>query len=464
MNVLVCGSTGCVGNAVVRALRWRGHRVVEGHRPSTTTADELLATMPVDFMIPRSPHDWAARLREARIDAIVNCVGILIPEGKESFARIHSEGPIELFEGARAAGVGRVVQVSALNPGSDASRRPADEPEYQRSKRRADEFLLASDLDAAVVRPSLIYGPGSVSARLFATLASLPLIGLPGAGAQQVQPIHVFEVAEAIAVLVEKTGCVRGSYELGGRQAMSYRQMLAEYRDALGFGDALWLPVPTPLLRVSAWLAELVPQKALSRDTLRMLEAGNTTERNAAGVLLGRAPASLRDGLRVTAPLPALDLRVHLAPPIEFGLRAALAFLWLYTAAISALWPNESGAVALLASCGFSGDAGVAALVFSCLLNSALGVATLLRPSPTLYALQLATVGGYTLTAAINVPLLTLDHCGPLAKNLLVAAVVGVLWLATASTPRRRPRGSADPLPSLGPSLLQVLPAEPRMS
>jgi hypothetical protein len=61
-----------------------------------------------------------------------------------------------------------------------------------------------------------------------------------------------------------------------------------------------------------------------------------------------------------------------------------------------------------------SGSAGYAVLAASCALNVALGTLTLLRPSVLLYAVQSAAVVGYTMTVAVNVPELTLDHCGPL--------------------------------------------------
>ena len=230
VNVLVCGATGCIGRAVVQALRWRGHHVVAASRGAVDGGD----AMALDFMRERSPADWAAELRARRIDAVVNCVGILMPGASASFARVHAEGPIELFRGAALAGVGRIVQVSALGVGAAAE---AGEADYLRSKRLADEALLGLDgVDAAVVRPSLVFGPGSASAALFATLASLPVIGLPGTGGQRLQPIHVLELAEIVAGLVERTGSARGVYELGGKEPLDYRRMLEAYRRAQGLG------------------------------------------------------------------------------------------------------------------------------------------------------------------------------------------------------------------------------------
>ena len=391
--------------------------------------------MRLDFMQSRTPGDWAAELRARRVDAVVNCVGILMPSAAASFERVHTEGPIELFRGAALAGVGRVVQVSALGV---AEAQGSDETGYLRSKRLADQALIESGIDAAIVRPSLVFGPGSESAALFATLASLPVIALPGRGQQRVQPIHVFELAEIVAGLVERSGSARGVYELGGKEALDYRQMLAAYRAAQRLGEAIWLPMPMPLMWLGARLAEWVPQRVFSRDTLRLLERGNVPARNAAAVLLGRTPSGLAEGLAVTPPRPVFDVRVELGTPVELALRMALAFLWIYTAAISAWLPERSGVLELLARSGFVGFAGHTALTASCTLNLALGLLTLLRPSVLLYAVQGAAVVGYTATAAFHVPELALDHCGPLIKNLPVLGCVVVLWLAQAS--RAAPR------------------------
>jgi uncharacterized protein YbjT (DUF2867 family) len=438
MRVLVSGATGCVGRAVVKALRSRGHKVVEGARGAADTA----RTLHVDYAEATLPVAWAQRLLALKVDAVVNCVGILMPSRGQSFERVHSQGPIELFRGAALAGVRRVVQISALGVNGDAECLATP---YLHSKLLADDALASMPLDWAVLRPSLIYGPGSQSAALFATLASLPVISLPGRGDQPVQPVHVYEVAEAVVRLLEQQGDLRVVHELGGAQPVSYRDMLAAYRQALGLAAPLWLPMPLPLMRLAARVAEVFPQKVFCRDTIRLLERGSVPARNAAGELLGRAPTALAQGLTITPPEPMVDLRVHLSPVVSAGLRAALAFMWIYTALISLLLPQASGVMGLLARCGFEGNLGVAALYFSCVLNITLGMLTLCRPAPWVYALQLGAVLGYTFTAAVNMPELTLDHCGPLVKNLPVLGLVCMLWLAQPATAKLVARRQAAP-------------------
>jgi hypothetical protein len=161
-----------------------------------------------------------------------------------------------------------------------------------------------------------------------------------------------------------------------------------------------------------------------------MLERGSAPAQNDAPRLLGRAPSGLAHGLAVTPPHSLVDLHVDMPAPVALLLRLSVAFMWLYTALITALLPQASGVLNLLARCGFEGRAGVAVMVASCTLNSVLGLALLRRPPPWLWPLQIGAVLGYTLTAALNMPELTIDHCGPLVKNVPVLAVLMLLWLA----------------------------------
>ncbi len=429
MRVLVCGSTGCIGSALVRALRSRGHVVIEAARRHVDGE----RTLHLDFMQPRPPRAWQECLRPLRLDAVVNAVGILMPARGQRFERVHAQGPIELFRGASLAGVPRIVQVSALGVGHDAE---ALSRPYLATKLRADDALAALPLRWAVLRPSLVHGPGSQSAALFASLASLPLIALPGRGVQRVQPIHVYEVAEAAVRLLESESGWRSVHELAGPAVLSYREMLATYRSAATAAPALWLPLPLPLMRLAAWAAEWLPQQVYSRDTLRLLERGSVAADNAAPRLLGRAPTSLARGLAVAPARAAAVPQATLSPGLAAALRATLAFMWIYTALVSALWPQRSGVLELLARCGFDGDAGVMVLVASCALNTALGAWLLWRPSPAVFALQVVAVLGYTATAAWNMPALTLDHCGPLVKNLPVLGLVLLLWIAQPAPTR----------------------------
>lgn len=290
MKVLVCGASGCIGGAVSRLLRERGHTVVAGGRQAGRAPGELQ----VDYTAGHDAAHWERALRDHGIEAVVNAVGVLLPSGRNTYDAVHARGPSALFEGAARAGVRRVVQVSALGVGHgpDALQTP-----YATSKLAADDALralgAAHGMDWAIVRPSLVYGPRSQSAGLFRLMTRLPVIGLPGGGDQPVQPIHVQDVAGVIVAMLERAEPIAREVELAGSAPMRYRDMLAAFRRAQGLGQPLWLPVPMPAMKLTAWLAQALPQQALSPDTLTMLEHGNIARHNGAAEWLGREPVAM---------------------------------------------------------------------------------------------------------------------------------------------------------------------------
>ena len=290
MKVLVCGASGCIGGAVSRLLRERGHTVVAGGRQAGRAPGELQ----VDYTAGHDAAHWERALRDHGIEAVVNAVGVLLPSGRNTYDAVHARGPSALFEGAARAGVRRVVQVSALGVGHgpDALQTP-----YATSKLAADDALralgAAHGMDWAIVRPSLVYGPRSQSAGLFRLMTRLPVIGLPGGGDQPVQPIHVQDVAGVIVAMLERAEPIAREVELAGPAPMRYRDMLAAFRRAQGLGQPLWLPVPMPAMKLTAWLAQALPQQALSPDTLTMLEHGNIARHNGAAEWRGREPVAM---------------------------------------------------------------------------------------------------------------------------------------------------------------------------
>jgi nucleoside-diphosphate-sugar epimerase len=296
MRVLVCGSSGCIGSAVVRALRWRGHRVVETRR--LVRADEADA-IALDFLRPASVDDWATRLAALDVDAIVNCAGTALPGPASASAdRLHGDGPLALFRGAERAHVARIVNVSAL----EVDDKPGRSDDGWRTRHATDAALLRLAVDAVVVRPSLVYGPRSRSAAALASLARAPIAIVPGGGHSMLQPIHVFELAESIAALVERTGAARGVYELGGANVVSCGALLAALCIAQGAPAPLAPALPMSVARIAARLKRVAWRGPAGADVLRLLEHVGVTHRNAAEVLLGRAPSTLAEGLLVTPP------------------------------------------------------------------------------------------------------------------------------------------------------------------
>jgi uncharacterized protein YbjT (DUF2867 family) len=277
MNVLLTGASGFIGSHVARALRAADYVVVEARRD----VDDGTASVHVDFTRDVSVRDWLPKL--AGIDAVINAVGILREHGSQTFESIHKRAPQALFTACVAAGVRRVVQISALGADRGVTR-------YFASKRAADDYLATLPLEWTIVRPALVFGPGGANARMFGRLARLPIVPLPGRGEQRMQPLHIDDLTEAIVHLLADATTHRTRVELVGPQSFTLRELLAGLRAARHLSRPRFVSVPMPLVRAAAHVAALSPTSPLDRETLAMLETVTRGDPAAIRQLLGRPP------------------------------------------------------------------------------------------------------------------------------------------------------------------------------
>ena len=149
MNVLLTGASGFIGSHLARALRAAEYVVIEARRD----VGDGTAAVRADFTRDLSVRDWLPKL--AGIDAVINAVGILREHGAQTFERIHKRAPQALFTACVAAGVRRIVQISALGADRGMTR-------YFLSKRAADDYLATLPLEWTIVRPAMVFGPGGI--------------------------------------------------------------------------------------------------------------------------------------------------------------------------------------------------------------------------------------------------------------------------------------------------------------
>lgn len=279
MNVLLTGASGFIGSHLARALRAAEYVVIEARRD----VDGGTASVRADFARDLSVRDWLPKL--VGIDAVINAVGIVREHGAQSFESIHKRAPQALFTACVAAGVKRVVQISALGVDRGMTR-------YFLSKRAADDYLATLPLEWTIVRPAMVFGPGGSSSQLFTKLARLPVVPLPGRGEQRVQPLHIDDLTEAMVHLLGDASTHRSRVELVGPQSFSLRELLAGLRAAKHLSPPRFLPVPMPLVRAAARVVAL-RQIAVDSETLALLEAGTRGDPATIRHLLGRPPRTI---------------------------------------------------------------------------------------------------------------------------------------------------------------------------
>jgi uncharacterized protein YbjT (DUF2867 family) len=419
MVVLLTGASGFIGRRLTAALHCDGHEVLCAGRDRGSAIAGCARRIPADFTVDLEPRDWLPRL--AGVDAVINAVGILRETRQQKFEAIHVLAPQALFRACVAAGVRRVIQISALGADERARSR------YHLSKRRADNVLSSLPLDWTVVQPSLVYGAGGASARLLTALASLPWIPVPGDGEQRVQPVHLDDLVEAILALLRSERAWNAKIPLVGPEPVSLRYLLGRLRTAMALGDPRFVRVPLGMVRCAARIGELLPASLLDADTLDMLMRGNTGDSAPLQHLLGRKARCVERFILPSEAAPACTLaRLEwLLPP----LRWSIALVWIATGFISlGLFPVRDS-YALLARVGVSGALAPLLLYGAALMDIAFGVATLLlRRRRLLWLAQATAIVAYTLIITLRLPEFWLHPFGPLLKNLPLLAAVALLY------------------------------------
>jgi uncharacterized protein YbjT (DUF2867 family) len=413
MLILLTGATGFIGRHLAAALRSAGHDVVEARRRATDPANHIEA----DFA--RDVHAAAWRDKLAGVNCVINAVGILREHGEQTFERIHTRAPCALFDACAQAGVRRVIQISALGADEGASG-------YFRSKHAADVYLARLPLDWTIVQPSVVYGPGGTSARLFTMLASLPLIPLPGHGRQALQPIHIDDLIAALVNVLSDEQTHQQRVPLVGAHPLPLREFLARLRAAMGMARTIYLPVPLAIMHAAASVAQLSRRSLLDRETLAMLEAGNIAEPTSTERLLGRAPREVDAFVeRRYRRAIAQEARLLWLLPL---LRFSIAAVWIWTGIVSlGLYPVHES-YALLERVGVASSLAPLLLYGAAALDFLFGIATLALPRRRLLWLaQIALIFGYTAIITLELPEFWLHPYGPILKNLPM--LVGIYGL-----------------------------------
>ncbi|CAM3496569.1 complex I NDUFA9 subunit family protein [Halomonas lysinitropha] len=293
--VTVFGGTGFLGDAIVRELVEAGREVrIAARHPALPAWLEDGDPVELATADIRDEESLAAALEDA--SAVVNAVSLYVETRDTSFEAIHVTGAWRLASQARAAGIERLVQVSGIGTRHDSA------SAYVRARARGEEAVLDAIPKAIIVRPSVLFGPGDAFLSGLEGLTRLPLIPLFGRGTTRLQPVHVVDVARAIAVLAGRSAPGRRLFELGGPDVLSYREILETLLGHLHRERPL-VPIPFLAWRLVAALAVWLPGQPLTRDQVILMQTDNIADENVGGFrYLDIIPRSLRESLPACLP------------------------------------------------------------------------------------------------------------------------------------------------------------------
>ena len=275
MQVVLTGATGFVGQHLVTELSAMGHdcRVLTRSDKKQT---QLLSLPRVQLRKTdlQSASDLAAALHGA--DAVINLIGILNEKGwgGGGFRAAHVKPVQALIAACEANGIRRFIQLSALNAGRGKSH-------YLRSKGEAEQLLLnAPEIDATLLQPAVIFGPGDSFFNRFARLLRfVPLLPLACPNARM-QPVWVGDVVAAIALCLDHRATIGKTLELAGPEVFTLYQLVNMTARYKGWQRRV-IGLPNWLSRLQAAVMDFVPGKPFSSDNYHSLQIDSISRHNA---------------------------------------------------------------------------------------------------------------------------------------------------------------------------------------
>lgn len=412
MRVLLTGATGLIGSAVSARLVREGHDVVAVVRPGGASAAAPAGGPKVVLDIAKAtrPEDWLPHL--GGVDAVVNCAGVLQDSPRDSIHGVHAGGVSALFAACERRGVRRVVHLSAI--GVD---RGALTP-FSESKLAGDAVLMARELDWVILRPSVVVGrPAYGGSALFRGLAALPVLPvMPGTGPLQV--VQLDDVVETVVVFLQPQAPARVVLEVAGPERLTMTEIVAAYRQWLGWGEPRTLRMPGWLAGAmyrlgdfAGWLGWRPPIRTTAEREMVRGAVGDPSEWQR---LTGIAPQSLSEAL--AAYPPSVQERwfaqLYFLKPLVIGV---LALFWIATGLVS-LGPGYAIGLALMEE-GGAAWIGPETVIAGALADLAIGVGIAFRR--TTRAALYAAIGitlVYVVLGTVLVPRLWADPLGSLLK------------------------------------------------
>jgi len=268
LSICVLGGTGFLGTRLVARLIKGGHRVTVLSRDRERHKHLLvLPGLEIENCDVYDSAQLAERLRGKEL--AINLIGILNERGfgGGGFRRTHTELTAALVQASRFAGVTKLLQVSALGSAPNAP------SYYLQSKGEAEKLIReqSAALDWTLLQPSVIFGPGDSFLNRFAgLLATLPLVfPIPKPNAR-FQPVFVDDVVAAILRCLHAGDTSRQTYQLGGPQVFSFREIVAMVAELTN--HRRWIVgLPNFMARIAALLMDFVPGRPFSSDNYRSL-------------------------------------------------------------------------------------------------------------------------------------------------------------------------------------------------
>jgi nucleoside-diphosphate-sugar epimerase len=251
-RVFITGSTGFIGQHLVRALQGHGYTIRLLVRPSRVREGGKtrpgLESPGVEIVTGSLQDVDTLRVALQGVDIVVHLAGQLLVPGvpNQVYEQLHIEGTRKLLNACcKISTIQRIVHCSTTGVLGPTGAVPADEDAlqrpsniYERSKaageRQALELARQYELPLVVARPALVYGPGDMHLLGWFRAIRRGIYRVVGRGDNLLHPIFISDLTDGLLRCIERPAVAGRVYHLVGDQVLSIRELAEAIAHALG--------------------------------------------------------------------------------------------------------------------------------------------------------------------------------------------------------------------------------------
>jgi uncharacterized protein YbjT (DUF2867 family) len=275
---LVTGRTSFVGRALLEPSR------VSPALPPGVEVDVALSSM---------MDERGVRAAMVGVDTVIHLAGTSMNSTVDDPLFFDVEAARVLAQAAAEVGVKRFIYHSML--GADRS----SAYPFLRARALAEDAIHTSGIPTTILRTTILFGEDDgFTTSLAMLMAALPLFFfIPGDGSIVLQPLWVEDLATCIAWSIDDPGLAGSTYELGGPEYFTLKDILSLIMRMASILRIL-LPSRAPYLRAGAWMLErFLPQSPVSTHWIDYLAVNRSTELGTLPSVFGLSPSRMEDRL-----------------------------------------------------------------------------------------------------------------------------------------------------------------------
>lgn len=292
MKILLTGTTGYIAQRLLPVLLQQGHEVVcclrDKNRFTNKYGYQNITLVEVDFLyketLQRIPDD---------IEASYYLIHSMATE-QGDFEEMEKTCAHHFRERMEECGVRQVIYLSGIVNESRLSK-------HLGSRKNVETILAGGRYALTTLRAGIIVGSGSASFEIIRDLVEkLPVMITPKWLKTRCQPIAIRNVVEFLSGVLNKPETYNRSYDIGGPDILSYKQMLLNFARIRGLKRRIFVvPVMTPKIS-SYWLYFVTATSfALAKNLVNSMKTEVICQPNNLAAMLGIALIGYDEAIRL---------------------------------------------------------------------------------------------------------------------------------------------------------------------